>query len=97
MEMDNNKAVARWRRKETRTQMQQSNKVMAVAVAAGVVALNGNDRQWPGGGQHDKREGADNVRQGGDHRCNNQIEVACVVAVVAVAALNCIDGQWPGG
>jgi hypothetical protein len=41
-------------------------KVIAVAAAAAVVALYGSDGQWLAGGQHDKREGADNVRQAGD-------------------------------
>jgi hypothetical protein len=72
--------------------------VTAVAVAAVVAALNRSDGQWLGGRQHNKKEGADNVRQGGDHRRNNQIEVMAVVAatVEAVAALNSSDGQWPG-
>ncbi len=39
--------------------------VVAAAVAA-AAALSGSDGQWLGGGQHDKRELADNVRQVGD-------------------------------
>jgi hypothetical protein len=69
-------------------------KVTAAAVAATLVALNGSDGQWPGGGQHNKREGTDNVRQGGDRRCNNQIEVTAVAAAAAMAvAFNGSDGQ----
>jgi hypothetical protein len=42
-------------------------KVMAVAMAAAAAALKGSDGQWLGGRQHDKREGADNMRQGMDN------------------------------
>jgi hypothetical protein len=41
-------------------------KVTAVVAVAAAAALNGSDGQWPGGGQHNKRVGADNVRQAGD-------------------------------
>ncbi len=65
---------------------------MAVAALVMVAALKGSDGQWPGGGQHNKREGADNMRQGGDHRRNNQIKVMAVAAAaVAVAAVNGSD------
>ncbi len=41
-------------------------KVTAVTVAAAAAALNSSNGQWPGSRQHNKREGADNVRQAGD-------------------------------